>query len=935
MKFRALLACIFFCALDLHALPYWIWHDDSGSTQPIRRVFNLANSVETKSAPLRFIADAAHVELRINGQRVAIAEMFGPVIEADAKAYLKPGRNEIELRPLKILEHPAVALDLKVLGTNGQQARFVTTAGWHGMSNLGSLSVEKWWNLPPLQISEVDDYTQWKRASDATEGIDPNTFQLLPGFKAERIISAGPGDGSWVSLAFDPQGRLTIGREDKGLIRYTFAKGHKSITRTELINQTLKECRGLLYAHDSLFVQANQSKGIFRLRDTNGDGTFDEEKRLHTSDGGFGHGRNALSLGPKGKIYAIHGDSIQLPADARDLTSPLRRKFQPFRNNEGHVLRMNPDGSEKEIFCAGLRNPYGIAFNADGEAFTYDADAEFDMGTPWYRPTEVKHLTSGADFGWRAVTGSWPPYYPDHPDNTQATLAIGKGSPTGLKFGTRSQFPVDYQKALFILDWTYGRILAVHLRPRGSTYMGSAEVFLRGQPLNLTDLDFGPEGALYFVTGGRKTQSALYRVSYHGPSTQHRGLTQAELNRNQLAHEYRAQRRQAERFHTNQGKFEAFQITSEPRIRQAWRIALEHNPRAQFKSDTFDLERLTAQTNLSDNSGHLPLNANWPNLFPSQQLAYIGFIRRALERQNWPAEHSQKVLTNLAPHFPNASAELNQALAPLLIQLAPDKAVSQTMRTLEASTSQRERIHYLHHLRHSKTGWTLADRKLYFRILNEYDAFLGGRGLPQALARIRKEATASLTEKEFQALAPELDRKPKLPPLPDLSRRQFVRAWKPKDFADLLGANLAKRNRAAGQKVFHNAMCSRCHRKGSEGYPIGPDLTHIARRFDRGTLLTEILIPSQTIAENYQTTVLKLTDNRTVAGQVVPNLDYRKPTLQLAENPLYPDKLTKIPKSEILSQSHARTSLMPKGLLNLFTKDEILNLLAWLEAPGN
>ena len=96
MKFRALLACIFFCALNLYALPYWIWHDDSKSTQPIRRAFNLANSVEIQSAPLRFIADAAHVELRINGQRVAIAEMFGPVIEADAKAYLKPGRNEIE-----------------------------------------------------------------------------------------------------------------------------------------------------------------------------------------------------------------------------------------------------------------------------------------------------------------------------------------------------------------------------------------------------------------------------------------------------------------------------------------------------------------------------------------------------------------------------------------------------------------------------------------------------------------------------------------------------------------------------------------------------------------------------------------------------------------------------------------------------------------------
>ena len=176
MKFRALLACISFCTLDLQALPYWVWHVDSESTQPIRRAFNLANSIEIQSAPLRFIADAADMELHINGQRVAIAEMFGPVIEADAKAYLKPGRNEIELRPLKILKHPAVALDLKVHGPNGQQARFVTAAGWHGIANLGSLSVEKWWTLPPLQISEADDYTQWKRASDATEGTDPNNL---------------------------------------------------------------------------------------------------------------------------------------------------------------------------------------------------------------------------------------------------------------------------------------------------------------------------------------------------------------------------------------------------------------------------------------------------------------------------------------------------------------------------------------------------------------------------------------------------------------------------------------------------------------------------------------------------------------------------------------------------------------------------------------
>ena len=149
------------------------------------------------------------------------------------------------------------------------------------------------------------------------------------------------------------------------------------------------------------------------------------------------------------------------------------------------------------------------------------------------------------------------------------------------------------------------------------------------------------------------------------------------------------------------------------------------------------------------------------------------------------------------------------------------------------------------------------------------------------------------------------------------------------DFAGFLEADLTKRDLVDGQKVFHKAMCSRCHRKGSEGYPIGPDLTHVSRRFDRATLLTEILTPSQTIAENYQTTVLKLTDHRTLAGQVIPNLDYRAPSLQLAENPLHPDKLTKIPKSGTSPKVMRPPHSCRKDYESLY--EEVLNLLAWLE----
>jgi putative heme-binding domain-containing protein len=229
---------------------------------------------------------------------------------------------------------------------------------------------------------------------------------------------------------------------------------------------------------------------------------------------------------------------------------------------------------------------------------------------------------------------------------------------------------------------------------------------------------------------------------------------------------------------------------------------------------------------------------------------------------------------------------------------------------------------------------TSASRRTFFRILGTYDTFLGGRGLPQALQNIRRDALVTLTDAEKMKLAKVIKQKPALPPLPDLTGRKLVKQWNSDDFNDTLNFDATKRNVANGRKMFSIAMCNRCHRHGREGYPIGPDLTHVASRFGRRDLLGEILDPSKTIAENYQTSVLELKDGRQLAGQIIPNLDYRAPNLQLAESPLHPDKITKIPKADITKRSHSKISLMPPGLLNLLTREEVLDLLAWLQSAG-
>ena len=56
--------------------------------------------------------------------------------------------------------------------------------------------------------------------------------------------------------------------------------------------------------------------------------------------------------------------------------------------------------------ATGFRNEFDAALNEDGELFTYDADMEMDVGTPWYRPTRICHVVSGGEFGWRYGTGT-------------------------------------------------------------------------------------------------------------------------------------------------------------------------------------------------------------------------------------------------------------------------------------------------------------------------------------------------------------------------------------------------------------------------------------------------------------------------------------------------------------------------------------------------
>ena len=811
--------------------------------------------------------------------------------------------------------------------------------------------------LAQLQDATMDDYNQWKLALTAGGAASSVTVSSLPGYKVELVRTAAADEGSWISLTFDPQGRIVIGREAKGLLRLTLGDGEHPVAKVEKINDTLLEPRGLLFAHDALYVSANNSKGLYRLRDTQGDGTFQEIKLLRELPGGVGHGRNGLALGPDGLIYMALGNNVQV-LDGVAGISPYRHygedRLLPCAWNEflfdsdvkppcGQIARCDRDGKSWQLFAGGFRNPYDLAFSPSGELFTYDADMEWDQGAPWYRPTCVMHVVSGGEYGWRQGTSVWPDFYPD---SLPRVCDIGLGSPTGVAFGTKSKFPGKYRDALYVLDWAYGRIIAVHLTSAGASFTGEAETFLKGKPLNVTDLDFGPDGAMYFTVGGRKTQGALYRVRYVGKSPLEDAVPPAAPTDIVML------RRQMEQFQMRDAKPTEIadilaNVGHEDRfVDFAACAALTNQPLPAWSNLAGDALRPQAaashllalarvcpkEMSSAVVTGSCEIMAKPPNA--ATRLRALRALQLVFIRHGRPAEKQAKELLQVLGQM-HAAAESyaeKYLLSELLVYLRDERAPGRILAHLTAAKTAEENLFYCYILRNVPQGWTLDQRRQFFAALREAEGFPGSQYLPRYLTFLRTDAIALLSEQERTALAPELARlggASDAATAPAESPRPLVKEWKLEELTPALEQVGKGRDLQRGRKLFSAALCARCHRFGKLGIPIGPDLNSVASRFGRKDLLDHILNPSKVIDEKYQSIVLQTSDGRSLTGQFA-GVD--RDFLYIASNPLEPARAERVERDKITGRKSSTVSPMPTGLLNTLNQDEIFDLLAFLEA---
>jgi putative heme-binding domain-containing protein len=987
--------------------PSWIWGAGAAKdneTVYFRKVIRL--NKPTQSAKLTLSCDNGF-EAFVNGKKVLAGGDWNNARTADVKKHLNVGRNVIAVRgwnegsvaglvgqldiAASTSRHNIVNTDDSWRSSRSKIAEWETPGfdddGWSNSREVGELGVSPWGNV----------FAKASKGSGGTPGVPtPEQLSLANGFKAELLHVVPKGEqGSWVALTEDHKGRLIASDQYGHLYRITPPKIGDDASKIyiERIDVPIGHAQGLLWAFSSLYVVVNgggiagHGSGLYRVIDTNGDDKLDKVETLKKINGGGEHGPHDVILTPdKKNLYVVAGNHTQLPAklDAKrnpsafeeDLLLPrqpdARGHARTIRAPGGWVCKVSPDGKKWELISSGYRNAYGLALNGHDELFTFDADMEWDYGTPWYRPTRVNHVVSGSEYGWRTGTGKWPSHYPD---SLPPAIDIGPGCPTGAEFGTGANFPRRYRDALYILDWTFGTIYAIHLTPDGASYTGTRETFVAGKPFPVTDLVFHSDGAMYFAIGGRRTQSALYRVTWAGGDIAEKAPAQAEKDAAKL----RKLRKRLEAFHGRRDP-KAVEVAfkhlgHEDRfIRYAARIAIENQPIGEWETKVLNAKNAdtiitgvvalarSSSVDLNDMLKKL-MSLDLAKLSERQKLDLTRAYALAFIRMGEPADKNlaKRLVASFDSQYPAKGADLNRELSQLLVFLKAPSVIGKTLAMMDtkvestmvvdrealdrndgyggtikkvlANTPEIQNLHYAMTLRNLRYGWKEDQRKKYFEWYKDAATKSGGVSYGGFLKNFQKDALANAPASERAALEKlvgdaSLAYKPAKPPAP----KGPGQLWELEKTAELIDANMTGRNFANGKRSFAAALCVSCHRFDGQGGATGPDLTSVASRFSTRDLLDSILKPSRVVSDQYESSLVTKRNGDMVVGRVLFEEDGQ---LHVSVNPLDPDQVTVIKRADVKGVLPSPISPMPPGLIYTLNRNELLDLFAYMKSGGN
>lgn len=557
------------------AQPQWIWDSANPDSIPngtchFRKTLEMTN-VESASI---HVAAYDEFKLYVNGKRVGTGNKSGTLF--DIADFIEDGKNTVAVQVDKSgNENAGLWARITIKPESGRpqvhvtdgtwktstrplplwQRRFYSASNWKYARSLGppparvrnKAIAENATTAPVVQKSDLPQYVSAQDAASinvsdkgitrlAVRKIDSNSLKS-PDFRVPRQfevqhVASDADVGSVIAMEFNEFGQIVVSTEGGSLQLVYDSNKDGSFDSVRKCCETVRNVQGIAAISGDLFVTGEGPNGnaLYRLTDDDQDGFYERATKILKIEGTPGeHGAHSVVLGPDGYVYALIGNHASVQSSVDD-SSPYKHPYsgdlvQRFEDPGGHangikapggtIVRVDPSTSRTEIVAGGLRNPYDIAFDKNGQLFTHDSDMESDEGTTWYRPTRVLHVVPGADLGWRSGWSKWHDYYID---TLPAITHTGRGSPAGLAFYQHDTYPEKYRDTLFSCDWAGGQILVMRCDPDGAGYKAAFTTFLKGEPLNATDLSVGPDGWIYFSTGGRGTQGSIFRVVWTGTS---------------------------------------------------------------------------------------------------------------------------------------------------------------------------------------------------------------------------------------------------------------------------------------------------------------------------------------------------------------------------------------------------------------------------------
>ncbi len=978
-------------------MPNWIWSQKSATADEaivLTKAFTLGTSI--REARFAMSVDNRARAL-LDGREIAKSDAWETGAEAEI-GELAAGDHTLVIEASNAGGVAAACAYLDFVRADGTRGRLITDSNWEWKSAASSAA------QPAVVIARYGD-APWGAVlggvDDTPRADIDRSITAAPGFIVEPVFVATAARGSIVSMAADGRGRLIVSPQYGKAFAITPCKDGAPAAESTIdpIKPDIGNAHGLLVVDNDLFVVVSRGgpdeQGIWRLRDLNRDGQYDEKKLLSTvaRDGGE-HGPHQIVLAPDGSLWIVGGNHCA-PPDAALKHSRLPRIWQEdiaadrLWDPNGHavgvmapggwVVRTDREGAKWELMTAGFRNSYDLAFDEIGRAFTFDSDMEWDMGLPWYRPTRICELASGVDFGWRSGSGKWPAW---SPDSMTAAVDVGPASPTGMLSTVGLPFPAPWNRALLALDWTYGTIWGAW--PTDDSLEASSpklhlQPFVVGRPLPVTDaVTMGD--AIYFAVGGRNLPSAIYRVRAEQPVLIKRPpmAVPAAL----------VERRALETLHAPLQGAQATQAvgrawkalaSNDEGVRSAARIALEHQSPALWRARAIapadprvSILGLVALCRTGDAAvDAAPVAARLVALEPSVRGTPLEkswlracelWLLRFSNNNTLPAG-ADAVRAAVLVHFPAKEGDLDRVDIDLhrvmvLAKLGAPEAVVGALAILERpDLAAPPKIDAALLARGGPYGKAVSDIMANAPATERIGIAYALRNATQGWSSDSRQrfahALSSLghaqggnsfrgflarINEEFLSHAPEAEREALGSTIAGRVRGEDAvaprgpgRAWTTASILALAPKLAAGRDFNEGLRAYRAAQCAQCHRAGGIGLSGGPDLSGVSRRFSVEDLATAIAEPSRTVSDQYQNTDIVLKDGRVLSGRIVGD---SADAIELRQS-LLSDARDRIAKSDIASRRPSPLSPMPAHVVDALSEGEMLDLLAFLRAGGD